>query len=181
MAEFSDFTKLVLDRMDTNPEEFAAIGGNYTRWQGLVNGLEELARGDTEGRFIKVLWPLSEHERAVLLEKYRKIYLAELHKDMLKNIVSGNDKEEPRTYQYADSNVRPLGVSTGTLRGGSATLAALDDSFARVSVKAEGTAINPVRPKFILTPTQVEIAKRNGITPYEYARRLAQHEASDND
>lgn len=195
MSEISDFTKLVLDRMETNPDEFVHIGGNYTRWQGLVQGLEELARGDTEGRFIKVLWPLTDEERGLLLEKYRKIYLAELHKDMLKNIVSGNDKEAPRTkYAYDSGNdINPLKASQYVGRGlhpntvlTTADMrvqaqSVLDDSFAKVSVKAEGTAINPVRPKFTLTQSQHVIAKQMGISPYEYAQRLAKYEALDND
>lgn len=201
MSEISDFTKLVLDRMETNPDEFVHIGGSYTRWQGLTQGLEDLARGDTEGRFIKVLWPLTDEERGLLLEKYRKIYLAELHKDMLKNIVSGNDKEQ-RTYQYSEAmrldSRGSLGIGTSS-------------GFIATPVKAEGAAVNPVltvkdnpasltlgkttltendlkkikasttSAKFTLTQSQHIIAKQMGISPYEYAQRLAKYEASYND
>lgn len=180
MAEFSDFTKLVLDRMDTNPEEFAAIGNNYTRWHGLAQGLEELARGDTEGRFIKVLWPLSDHERNVLLEKYRKIYLSELHKDMLKNIVSGNDKEQ-RTSQYVGKGLHPNSVITSAdMKQQTLGLLnkAFDDSYSNAITKAEGA---PVKAKFTISKSQHIIAKQMGISPYEYAQRLAKHEALDND
>lgn len=202
MSEISDFTKLVLDRMETNSDEFVSIGSSYTRWDGLVRGLEELARGDTDGRFIKVLWPLTDEERGMLLEKYRKIYLAELHKDMLKSIVSGNDKEQ-RTYQYSEAmrldSRGSLGI--GTSSGFIATPIA----------KAEGAAVNPVltvrdspasltlgkttltendlkkikasttSAKFTLTQSQHIIAKQMGISPYEYAQRLAKYEALDND
>ena len=193
MSEFSEFTKLVLDRMETNPDEFVSIGtGNYTRWQGLTQGLEELARGDTDGRFIKVLWPLSEHERGMLLEKYRKIYLAELHKDMLKNIVSGNDKEQ-RTYQYSSGNdINPLRgqvlrgsggvVTTADMR--SQVLGVVDNSFATTAVKMEGAQVpmsntSIPKAKFTLTKSQHVIAKQMGISPYEYAQGLAKYEASD--
>ena len=181
MSEISDFTKLVLDRMETNPDEFVSIGtGNYTRWQGLVNGLEELARGETDGRFIKVLWPLTDEERAMLLEKYRKIYLAELHKDMLKNIVSGNDKG-PRTYQYGAEAMRidsggNLGIAAAStpasLTLGKTTLTENDLK----KIKASTTSA-----KFTLTQSQHIIAKQMGISPYEYAQRLAKYEALDND
>ena len=191
MSEISDFTKLALDRMETNPDEFVHIGGNYTRWQGLVQGLEELARNETDGRFIKVLWPLTDEERGMLLEKYRKIYLAELHKDMLKSIISGEDKHYGKT--LGSNDINPLRDSTYVGRGlhpntvlTTADMrvqaqSVLDDSFAKVSVKAEGTAINPVRPKFTLTKSQHIIAKEMGISPYEYAQRLAKYEALDND
>lgn len=199
MSEISDFTKLVLDRMETNPDEFVHIGGNYTRWQGLVQGLEELARGDTEGRYIKVLWPLTDEERGMLLEKYRKIYLAELHKDMLKNIVSGNDKEPRRKYAYDSGNdVNPLRDSTYVGRGAhpntlmttadirTQAFNVIDDSFNKVTAKMEGAQVpmsntGAVKSKFTLTKSQHIIAKQMGISPYEYAQRLAKYEALDND
>lgn len=206
MTDFSDFTKLVLDRMETNPDEFVQINGNYTRWQGLINGLEELARNDTDGRFIKTLWPLSDEERAALLEQYRKIYLAALHKDMLKNIVSGNDKEH-RTYQYTggglhlssslSNDINPL--KGQTLRGNTTPLtatgitnhalgvmeASFDESYTNTAFgnaipKVEGAPVKAKYQTVTLTPTQIELAKRFGISPTEYARRLAEHEASNN-
>jgi hypothetical protein len=200
MSEISDFTKLVLDRMETNPDEFVHIGGNYTRWQGLVQGLEELARGDTEGRYIKVLWPLTDEERGLLLEKYRKIYLAELHKDMLKNIVSGNDKQYGKT--LGSNDINPVKDSTYVGRGAhpnrlvttagmqDAALNLLNkefaDSFATTAVKMEGAQVpmsntGAVKSKFTLTQSQHIIAKQMGISPYEYAQRLAKYEALDND
>lgn len=179
MSEISDFTKLVLDRMETNSDEFVSIGSSYTRWDGLVRGLEELARGDTDGRFIKVLWPLTDEERGMLLEKYRKIYLAELHKDMLKSIVSGNDKEQ-RTYQYSEAmridsggNLGIAAASTpASLTLGKTTLTENDLK----KIKASTTSA-----KFTLTQSQHIIAKQMGISPYEYAQRLAKYEALDND
>lgn len=197
MSEISDFTKLVLDRMETNPDEFVSIGtGNYTRWQGLVNGLEELARGETDGRFIKVLWPLTDEERGMMLDKYRKIYLAELHKDMLKNIISGEDKHYGRT--LGSNDINPLRDSTYVGRGAhpnrlvtTADLrlqaqSVLDDSFAKVTAKMEGAQVpmsntGAVKSKFTLTQSQHIIAKQMGISPYEYAQRLAKYEALDND
>jgi hypothetical protein len=111
--ELSDFTKLVLARLETNPDEFQ-LGG---RWDTLVRGLEARAFGDTESKYARVLWALSEHERDVVFEAYRKAYLARLHKDMLKNIVSGNDlgPSPEQTFQAG------LGkqASQGVLRGAS--------------------------------------------------------------
>lgn len=197
MSEISDFTKLVLDRMETNPDEFVHIGGNYTRWQGLVQGLEELARNETDGRFIKVLWPLTDEERGMLLEKYRKIYLAELHKDMLKNIVSGADKEAPRTYSYSNDTNPLKGQVLRAGNGGlitaadmrAQTLGLVNESFATTAVKMEGAQVpmsntaytGPAKAKFTLTKSQHIIAKEMGISPYEYAQRLAKYEALDND
>jgi hypothetical protein len=184
MSEFSDFTKLVLDRMETNPNEFEANG----RWDNLTRGLEEYARGDTEGRYIKTLWALPPSEIDMLLAKYRRVYLARIHKDMLKNIVSGDDLHRTKSYAY-DNDVNPLkghvlrgngGISAQTLVGNlqPALNQAFDDAYA-ATPKMEGAQVpmsktaGPKVSKFVLNRTQVEIAQRLGLTPWEYAKRYS--------
>lgn len=123
MSEFSDFTKLVLDRMETNPDEFEAGG----RWDTLVRGLEARAIGDFENRYAKTLWALEPLEIEAIMAKYRKLYLARIHKDMLRNIVSGADKAQ-RSGQYTLPNdINPL--TGGIMRGnGSLTTTAMQQS-----------------------------------------------------
>ncbi len=190
MAEFSDFTKLVLARMESNPEEFCTVytTGGYSRWQGLTRGLEALARNDTHTKDFGVLWPLTDEERAALLESYRKLYLNELHRDMLKNIVSGADKPEidPNTYVYKGEGMRidssgNLGLGTSTAKTlltssqmGVQARSVLDTEFDRAYAKIEGAQV-PVKSKlqrFILNPTQVATAQKLGIPIEEYARAV---------
>lgn len=162
MSEFSDFTKLVLDRMETNPDEFEV----EARWDTLVRGLEARAIGDFENRYAKTLWPLEPPEIEAIMAKYRKLYLARIHKNMLRNIVSGADKE-PRTQFFEtmrmDSN-GSLGIGTsapftgGIMRGSSPltttaiktqALSALttefdkaySDAFTNAVVKGEGAMV----------------------------------------
>lgn len=149
MSEFSDFTKLVLDRMDTNPDEFEPSN----RWDTLVRALEARATGDMENRYAKTLWPLEPLEIEAIMQKYRKLYLARIHKDMLRNIVSGADKE--RT-QYTYDTTTPLVGQT--MRGNSVlttsamqqqTLGMLNqefskaynDAFSNAIVKGEGMPV----------------------------------------
>lgn len=175
-SEFSDFTKLVLARMESNPEEFCTLHmTGYSRWQGLTRGLEALARGDTHAKDFGVLWPLTDEERAALLESYRKLYLNELHRDMLKNIVSGADKPQidPNTYTYSN-DINPIKGSvlrastTNTLLTSAQMMkqsqAVLDTEFDRAYAKAEGTKVQ----RFTLNPTQVATAQKLGIPLSEY-------------
>ena len=181
--ELSDFTKLVLARLETNPDEFVAHG----RWDNLVRGLEAYATNDTESRYAKTLWPLTEHERTVMLEAYRKAYLARLHKDMLKNIVSGEDlKPAGYTIGSLSNDVNPLRAgpnvpnSVLTTSGmQQATLATLEGAFNKVYAKAEGQPVqiadtNSVTYKatnrYVLNRSQVEIARKLNMSPTEYAR-----------
>ena len=90
MESFSDYTQLVLARMQTNPEEFMHYSPKG-RWETLIEALQEVARGGRYG----ALWALSKEEVDVLLATYRTIYLQDMHKHMLEQIVSG-DALEPR-------------------------------------------------------------------------------------
>lgn len=186
---FSDFTKLVLSRMETNPEEFFSINSGYSRWQGLVRGLEAMARGDTDSREYHVLWPLTDEERSAILAAYRELYLSELHRDMLRNIVSGEDKQQiyPQTIAYSN-DINPL--KGGVLRGSTNSVitassmamqakSVMDTEFDRAYAKVEGAQV-PVKSKlqrFILNPTQVATAQKLGIPIEEYAKHAARLEA----
>jgi hypothetical protein len=208
MAEFSDFTKLVLARMESNPEEFCTLHmTGYSRWQGLTRGLEALARGDTHAKDFGVLWPLSDEERAALLESYRKLYLNELHRDMLKNIVSGADKPEidPNTFTYKGSTVAGGRVSTTNtlltssqmVKQAQGVLAQEVDKqyaigasdpravFGNVAVKGEGQPVkyDAKYQRATLNPFQVAVAKKMGISPAEYWAELQKlnYETLDND
>lgn len=122
-SDYSDFTKLVLARMESNPEEFESNG----RWDNLVRGLEEYARGETNERYAKTLWALEHQEIEVLLAKYRRVYLDRLHKQMLKNIVSGNDlgPSPEQTFQAGLGKQASQGVLRGTSPGTVLTTSAM--------------------------------------------------------
>lgn len=188
MSDLSDFTKLVLARMETNPDEFQLNG----RWDTLVRGIEAYVRGDEDDRYYRTLWPLDDPERDVIVVAYRKAYLARLHKDMLKNIVSGDDLPK-----------YPEPVKGGVLRGSNPstvlttsamqqqTLAVLqkefdksyNDVFTNAVVKGEGQPItdsvtykaeyqrDAVKlKKILITPADQIIAKKLGIDVREYLR-----------
>lgn len=167
MSEFSDFTKLVLDRMETNPKEFEA----NNRWDTLVRALEARAIGDFENRYAKTLWALEPLEIEAIMAKYRKLYLDRIHKEMLKNIVSGEDLN--RGQYTLSGDIGPL--TGGVLRGN-----AVPSTWADAVPKMEGaqitaTAYNPPQTsKYTLTKSQAIIADKMGIDPWEYAKRLHQ-------
>jgi len=195
-TELSDFTKLVLARLETNPDEFQ-LGG---RWDTLVRGLEAHAINETESRYLRTLWPLTAHELATILEAYRKAYLARLHKDMLKNIVSGDDLPKRETdIRYSNSNdINPLtgsvmrGTSPSTLMTSSTLVSqaksvldsefnkAYTDAFSNAIVKGEGQMVPmadtntaytyKAKNRYVLNRSQVEIARKLNMSPTEYAR-----------
>ena len=91
-TEMCDFVKLVLDRMDTNPEEF--IEGDPThRWGTLVRGIVDRVMGETDTTGSRSLWALEPHELQAITTKYKAIYLESQKRAFLKNILGGDDNQ----------------------------------------------------------------------------------------
>lgn len=101
-----DFVKLVLQRMDSNPEEFE----HYGRWSTLCTALERYAEaypGDTPVPDRNVLWAYDQFEVDLMVAKYRTIYRGREYKNMLKSILMGNEPkqgERGRTIPGAGTN-----------------------------------------------------------------------------
>jgi len=87
-----DFVKLVLNRMDSNPDEFE----HYGRWNSLCESLERYAGAyegvnTVSGR--NALWAYDQFEIDLMLAKYREIYRDREYKSMLKNLLVGQEKK----------------------------------------------------------------------------------------
>lgn len=112
-----DFVKLVLQRMDSNPEEFA----HYGRWNTLCESLERYAGAYTGNRLVpdrQVLWAYDQFEIDLMVAKYRTIYRDREHKNMLKSILVGNEPKAEWTLMRGPQYATQLGANiTSTNRG----------------------------------------------------------------
>jgi hypothetical protein len=97
MENFSDYTKLVIARMGSNPEEFMPHSPKR-RWETLAMALEDIARGSATVQ-VKVLWALPKEEVSAMLETYRAICLADMYKHMMQQILGGMDSETTDTWK----------------------------------------------------------------------------------
>ena len=123
-----DFVKLVLQRMDSNPEEFEPYG----RWNSLCESLERYAGAYTGNRSVpdrQVLWAYDQFEIDLMVAKYRTIYRDREHKNMLKSILVGNDAKQAEVTPYqqyaANTAADSHKYATGTLRKGLLTKSGL--------------------------------------------------------
>lgn len=91
-TEMSDFVKLVLERMDTFPEEFIE-GDTKHRWGTLVRGIVDWVMGETDTSSARSLWALEPHEREALTIKYKALYLEQQKRAFLKNILGGDENQ----------------------------------------------------------------------------------------
>lgn len=102
-----DFVKLVLNRMDSNPDEFE----HYGRWSTLCAALERYAGGDDPRKPLNdrtVLWAYDQFELDLMLAKYREIYRDREYKNMLKNLLVGAEpKAEGVLKSSAYQNITP--------------------------------------------------------------------------
>ena len=94
-TELSDFVKLVLDRMDTNPEEFID-GDPKHRWGTLTRGIIDRSVGEADTSSSRSLWALEPHELAAITTKYKALYLESQKRAFLKNILSGEEAKSKR-------------------------------------------------------------------------------------
>lgn len=102
MNEPCDFVKLVLQRMDSNPEEFE----HYGRWNTLCESLERIATQEyttPAAHQRNVLWAYDQFEIDLMLAKYREIYRNREYKNMLKSILVGDMGKSEKGDDYVDS------------------------------------------------------------------------------
>ena len=121
MTEEKTFVDLVLERMDTNPEEFVE-GSPKFRWEALVHSLRGIGVGHLPGSTVSahtnVLWALTEDEVQMLAAKYIYVYREFLRREFVKNIMDEPNTLRPRllgsaqTQTYATN--KPVTLITPT-------------------------------------------------------------------
>jgi hypothetical protein len=145
-----DFVKLVLNRMDSNPDEFE----HYGRWNTLCEALERHA-GMNSGNTVSgrnIMWAYDQFEIDLMLAKYREIYRDREYKNMLKSLLIGAEPKAEGTLirsspgqQYAANTARAqLGhgvISKSVLQQDMRGLinSSFDDAY-RNAVKANGAS-----------------------------------------
>jgi len=108
MTEEKSFVDLVLERMDTNPEEFIE-GTEKFRWSTLLHAIRTHVNSTTEyltresvnmsATRSMLEWALDKAEMDAIVAKYREVYRAHLKKDYLRHILAGTETE----YRYSTS------------------------------------------------------------------------------
>jgi hypothetical protein len=93
-TELCDFVKLVIERMDTFPEEFNE--GPKQRWNTLTRGLIDIASGETDSMGARALWALEPYEIEALTTKFKVIYLEQQKRAFLKNILGAEDEHQSK-------------------------------------------------------------------------------------
>lgn len=117
MTEEKSFVDLVLERMDTNPEEFIE-GSPKFRWESLTHSLRGTGVGPqnlTVSAHTQILWALTEEEVKMLAAKYVYVYREFLRREFIKNIMDEPNTLRPRLgsgQNYA--TIKPSSIITSS-------------------------------------------------------------------
>jgi hypothetical protein len=122
MTDNKTFVDLVLERMDTNPEEFIE-GTPKFRWDSLTHALRASGIGPQNHSLSvstynnNVLWALNEDEIKALGVKYREVYREFLRREFVKNIMDEpntlNPRSSPSVY-IGQGNLATKGIQAPT-------------------------------------------------------------------
>ena len=118
MTEEKSFVDLVLERMDTNPEEFIE-GTEKFRWSTLLHAIrthvniasDYLTRETMSSTRSMIEWALDKEEMDAIVAKYREVYRTHLKKDYLRHILAGTETE----YRYSTSGTSRILSASKTL------------------------------------------------------------------
>ncbi len=118
MTEEKSFVDLVLERMDTNPEEFIE-GTEKFRWSTLLHAVRTHVNTTTEyfdrepvsSTRSMLEWALDKEEMDAIVAKYREVYRTHLKKDYLRHILAGTETE----YRYSTSRGSQILKASKTL------------------------------------------------------------------
>jgi hypothetical protein len=118
MTEEKSFVDLVLERMDTNPDEFIE-GTEKFRWSTLLSAIrtrvnitsDYLTREPMSSTRSMVEWALDKEELDAIVAKYREVYRTHLKKDYLRHILAGKETE----YRYSVSGASQILSASKTL------------------------------------------------------------------
>jgi len=162
--EFSQGVKILLDRMQNNPEDF--IGGDdpykAPKFELFAKLMNDVIRGDRVKNWQD--WYLfTKAEQTALIEGYKNMMRARFDQGIMSKLL-----EEPRPYIKPEYYGKPLTTSAIQKEA----LRVLEEKFVEEYIN------NPTTPKspatFKLTQPQVALANKLGLSPAEYARKLNQ-------
>jgi hypothetical protein len=153
--EFSQGVKILLERMQNNPEDFVTSYDSHDQPKfGLFADLmKDVIRGTRVKQWDD--WYLfTKAEQSALIQGYKDMMRARFDQGVMRKLLEDPNEPVIKPEYYA----KPLTASAITNHA----LRVLQDEYAKTPAK------------FMLNPSQVALANKLGISTEEYARKLNQ-------
>lgn len=160
--EFSQGVKILLERMQSNPEDF--VGTDEPPYHSpKFKMFDDLMRDIVRGEKVKH-WDdwylLTKEEQAALIQGYKNMMRAKFDQGIMKRLLAEPEEPIVKKEYYA----KPLTADQITRDA----LAILEKEFDKGML---GQALGKPK-KFLLNPSQMTIAQKMGMSPYDYAKKI---------
>ena len=155
--EFSQGVKILLERMESNPDDFASKD-RYPKFGMFSDLMRDVIRGnrvkDWEDWYL-----FTKAEQSALIEGYKKMMRARFDQGIMQRLLE--EPQEPiLKKEYFGNPLTPTDITNAALRK-------LSDSIDKGVL--ESATATPT--KFMLNPTQMKLAQKLGMSPMEYFRK----------
>jgi hypothetical protein len=160
--EFSQGVKILLERMESNPEDF--VGGDDPPYHppkfGMFSDLmKDVIRGDRVRNWED--WYLfTKAEQSALIQTYKNMMRARFDQGIMKKLLEEPEDAGVRLRSRPHPSNGPITIDQITKEA----LETLEKEFDKEMLQPK---------KFMLNPSQVKMAQKMGMSPAEYAVKVA--------
>jgi hypothetical protein len=151
--EFSQGVKILLERMQNNPEDFVSGDDPYKapKFEMFANLMNDVIRGERVKNWQD--WYLfTKAEQTALIEGYKDMMRTRFDQGIMRKLLE--EPQEPVIKkEYYGKPITASEITTHALR-------VLEKEF-----------VKPTPTKFMLNPSQVALINKLGVSPEDYARK----------
>ncbi len=157
--EFSQGVKILLERMENNPEDFVGSDDpermyETPKFRIFADLMRDVVRGDKVKHW-EDWYLLTKEEQAALIQGYKNMMRARFDQGIMKRLLEEPEPPIVKKEYYA----KPLTISQIT-----------HEALETLQQELDREMLQP--KKFLLNPSQVTLANKLGMSPADYAKKI---------
>jgi hypothetical protein len=157
--EFSQGVKILLERMENNPEDFVGSDDpermyETPKFRIFADLMRDVVRGDKVKHW-EDWYLLTKEEQAALIQGYKNMMRSRFDQGIMKRLLEEPEEPTIKKEYYAS----PLTINQIT----NESLKILEQELDRGMLRPK---------KFLLNPSQMAVAQKMGISPADYAKKI---------
>jgi hypothetical protein len=172
--EFSQGVKILLERMENNPEDFVGSDDpekmyETPKFSVFTDLMRDIVRGDKVKHWDD--WHLlTKEEQSALIQGYKNMMRSRFDRGIMKKLLE--EPEQPEMVKFGKKNYN-LGTPLTAAQITNEALRVLEKEYSKTidesMLKGNYT---PTPTKFMLSPSQVALANKLGMSPADYAKKI---------
>lgn len=162
--EFSQGVKILLERMENNPEDFVGTGNGYPKFGMFADLMRDVIRGNRVKDWDD--WYLfTKAEQSALVEGYKKMMRARFDQGVMMRLLEEPEDAGIKLKSRSHPSNSPLTPADITRHA----LGVLEKEFSKKIDKGVLESATATPTKLMLNPTQMKLAQKLGMSPIDYA------------